>query len=246
MKLTYLPLLQIQRDLYAMPRGFDRFREYLRTMVDDATGDLKLPLVAMNPMAKDHLLPYLDQLLALDADGAAAQATAAAAATLLDIPGAFQLATVVSDDLMGGWTNRTTSEFGYRFRGKAYHKRGWTTPLLWTSETPTLTSICEEVRICIYRLAYIQQHGYAQTLDDMLAQEGYALAMAGATTPTLDAEDLAYTQAVISEHRQATGEPTQIAALFGDDAARELGYTPLGLSPRAGFALARHEAKQQQ
>ena len=246
MKLTYLPLLQIQRDLYAMPRGFDRFREYLRTMVDDATGDLKLPLVAMNPMAKDHLLPYLDQLLALDADGAAAQATADAEATLLDVPGAFQLATVVSDDLIGGWTNRTASEFSYRFRGKAYHKRGWTTPLLWTSETPTLASIGEEVRTCIYRLAYIQQHGYAQTLGEMLAQEGYAMAIAGATTPTLDAEDLAYTRAVHSEHRQATGEPTQIAALFGDEAARELGYTPLGLSPRAGFALALHEAKQQQ
>jgi hypothetical protein len=29
-----------------------------------------------------------------------------------------------------------------------------------------------------------------------------------------------------------------IAALFGDAAARELGYQPLGLSPRAGLALA--------
>jgi hypothetical protein len=245
MKLTYLPLLQIQRDLYAMPRGFDRFREYLRTMVDDETGDLKLPLVAMNPMAKDHLLPYLDRLLALDADGAAARETAAAEATLRDVSGTFQLATVVSDDLMGGWTNRTASEFGYRFRGKAYHKRGWTTPLLWTSETPTLASIGEEVRTCIYRLAYIQQHGYAQTLGEMLAQEGYALARAGATTPMLDTEDLAYTREVLCEHRHATGEPTLIAALFGDEAARELGYTPLGLSPRAGFALARHEAMQQ-
>ncbi len=235
MKLTYIPLLQIQRDLYAMPRGFDRFREYLRTMVDAETGDLKLPLVAMNPMAKDHLLPYLDRLLALDADGAAAQATAAAEATLLDVPDTFQLTTVVSDDLLGGWTNRTTSEFGYRFKGKAYHKRGWTTLLLWTSETPTLASIGEEVRICVYRLAYIQQHGYAQTLGEMLAQEGYAMAMAGATTPTLAAEDLAYTRAVLQDQRQASGEPTLIAALFGDDAARELGYTPLGLSPRAAL-----------
>jgi hypothetical protein len=36
----------------------------------------------------------------------------------------------------------------------------------------------------------------------------------------------------------ATDHATLIAALFGDAAARELGYRPLGLSPRAGVALA--------
>ena len=30
MKLSLLPLLQIQRDLYAMPRGMERFRESSR------------------------------------------------------------------------------------------------------------------------------------------------------------------------------------------------------------------------
>jgi len=32
MKLEYVPLLQVQRDLYKMPRGFERFREYIKTM----------------------------------------------------------------------------------------------------------------------------------------------------------------------------------------------------------------------
>lgn len=31
MTLTHLPLLQVQRDLYALPRGMERFREYIRT-----------------------------------------------------------------------------------------------------------------------------------------------------------------------------------------------------------------------
>ena len=34
MKLEYVPLLEVQRELYRMPRGFERFREYLRTMID--------------------------------------------------------------------------------------------------------------------------------------------------------------------------------------------------------------------
>ncbi len=37
-----------------------RFRAYPSTMVDDQPGDLALPLVAMNPMGKDHVPDLLD------------------------------------------------------------------------------------------------------------------------------------------------------------------------------------------
>jgi len=36
--LTFVPLLRVQRDLYALPRGMERFRQYIRTMVDADTG----------------------------------------------------------------------------------------------------------------------------------------------------------------------------------------------------------------
>ena len=65
MALSFVPLLRIQRELYAMPRGMERFREYIRTMTDQDTGDLALPLVAMNPMGKDHVPALIDEYLAL-------------------------------------------------------------------------------------------------------------------------------------------------------------------------------------
>ena len=68
MNLTFVPLLQVQRDLYALPRGMERFREYIRTMTDADTGDLTLPLVAMNPMGKDHVPALIDDYLALGAE----------------------------------------------------------------------------------------------------------------------------------------------------------------------------------
>jgi hypothetical protein len=43
---------------------------------------------------------------------------------------------------------------------------------------------------------------------------------------------------VLAEYASNTDRATVIAALFGDTAARDLGYPPLGLSPRAGLALA--------
>ena len=99
MQLDYVPLLKLQRDFYTKPRSFDRFWEYIRTMTNQE-GDLELPLVAMNPMGKDHLLPYLERHVAMDADGIGVQATVDAARHLQAIPGAFRVTTVVSDDLL--------------------------------------------------------------------------------------------------------------------------------------------------
>ena len=78
MKLEFAPLLQVQRDLYRLPRGMDRFRAYLQTMVDPETKDIQLPLSPMNPMGKDHVPALLDEYLAFDADGLAARAVAEA------------------------------------------------------------------------------------------------------------------------------------------------------------------------
>lgn len=238
MHLTYLPLLQFERDFYTKPRGFDRFWEYIRAMTNAQTGDLELPLVAMNPMGKDHLLPYLERLLEIDADGMGARATADAAAQLAHLPGEYCVATVVSDDLLGGWTNRYVSEFKHRFETRAYDRRGWVAPILWSSQEYSAEQVYREVSTAIFRLAYVTQHGYAQTLEEMLRQEGYAMSAAGQCEPTLSADDLEYTREVLKEYRPLHGEPIVIPALYGDAAAHELGYTPLGLSPRAGLALA--------
>ncbi len=244
MKLEYVPLLKIQRELYGIPRGVERFRAYLETMIDPETRDLALPpLVAMNPMGKQHVPALLDALLAFDAEIVAAAAVAEAMAHIADIPGEFKIGLAVSDDLKGGWTNRYASEFSLCFEMKPIIKRGWLSAILWTSETPSRHTTRETVLTTIYRAAYIQQHGLARTLREMLAQEGYALAMAGCTQPALDDDDLAYTREIITAHLDAKDRPTVMTCLFGDFAAHSLGYQPQGLSSRAGFALALHEAQ---
>jgi len=43
---------------------------------------------------------------------------------------------------------------------------------------------------------------------------------------------------------QSEDYPVQMTYLYGDGAARELGYEPLGLSDRAGLALALHDGKR--
>ena len=120
----------------------------------------------------------------------------------------------------------------------AFSKRGFVTGLLWTSEPATVEAARDAALTSIYRADFLLSHPPAVTLSEMLAQEGYAMSRAGCTTPSLDADDLEYTRRVIEPHLSAKDRATVMACLFGDTAARALGYQPQGLSDRAGFALA--------
>jgi hypothetical protein len=256
MQLEYVPLLRIQREIQGVPRGMARFRHYLRTIQsEDGTALTLPPLGLMNPMGKDHVTALLDALLELDADGVAVRALAEASAQVANDSGDFKVALVVADDLMGGWTNRYDYEFGLRFghgwpppsrsRPK-WLKHAWISGLLWSSEPASERAVREAILTAIYRIAYCQHHGVARTLRDKLIQEGHVMARAGCTGPVLDAEDIEYTREVLIPYLDAEDMRTSIECLFGDAAGRTLGFTPRGLSPWAGLALALHDARSHQ
>jgi hypothetical protein len=250
MKLNYVPLLRIQRDLQSIPRGMGRFRQYLHTMSNEEGTDIELvPLICMNPMARDHVTTLLDALLMLDADGVAARAAAEASAGLADVPGEFKAALVLADDLLGGGTNRYAYEFDFRMRHGPHRtrpqdiRRFWVTGVLWSSEAPAVDLVRETMLAAVYRTAYILRHGHARTLREMLFQEGYVMARAGCTGPALDEEDIAYTREILVPYLDADDMRTCIECLFGDAAGRTLGFTARGLSPWAGLALALADAR---
>jgi hypothetical protein len=207
----------------------------------------------MNPMGKEHVTALLDALLALDADGIAAGAVAEASARLADEPGDFKATLVIVDDRMGGWTNRYAEEFTYRirfgspappdFRLPRWTKHFWITGILWSSEAATQRAAREAALTAVYRAAYVLRHGPARTLRAMLAQEGCVMAAAGCAGPVHDEEDIAYTREVLAPHLDADDMRTCMECLFGDAAGRTLGFTPRGLSPWAGLALALHDAR---
>ncbi|MEK7743429.1 MAG: hypothetical protein AAB578_03500 [Elusimicrobiota bacterium] len=119
----------------------------------------------------------------------------------------------------------------------------WLQGVLWSSEAPTERAVREAILTAAYGVAYMERHGLARTLREMLAQEGQVMALAGCSGPTLDAEDIAYTREVLIPYLDAEDMRTCFECLFGDAAARSLGFTPQGLSPWAGLALALHDAR---
>jgi hypothetical protein len=263
MNLDYVPLLRVMRELQSIPRGqppdFNgkrRFRQYLRTIFDYDRKVVKLaPLFFMNPMGKDHVTALLDAYLAMDADGIGARVTAEVAAQYADVPGDFKVGLVVCDDLMGGGTNRYHYELTFRFGPEHFGSGGsppkrsrwlrdyWLTGVLWSSESASERAVRESILTAACRVAYMHQHGPARTLREMLAQEGQVMTLAGCCGPTLDAEDIAYTREVLIPYLNADDMRTCIECLFGDEAGRTLGFTPRGLSPCAGLALALHDAR---
>jgi len=245
MNLTYVRLLEQECELYRLPRGRNRFKAYLHMTLDYETLRVRLPTLVMNPAAREHVAEHLDALLALDAEVVAERAMQEAAPHLADVPGAYRVALVVPDDLKGGWTNRYSCEYAQRHcaplpPGQAYFD--WICGLLWVSEALSAEGVREEVLTALYRVAYIHRHGHARTLRELLRQEGHVLAQAGCTRPALDAEDLEYTRYVLEPFLDATDMRTAIECLFGDAAGQTLGFTPRGLSHRAGLALALHDA----
>src|SRR5215467_12283214 len=99
MNLDYVPLLRVMRELHSIPRGqppdfngMRRFRQYLRTIFpqDESAGQL-LPLLAMNPLGKDHVTALLDALLAMEADDIGARVAAEGSARLAEVPGDFKV-----------------------------------------------------------------------------------------------------------------------------------------------------------
>jgi hypothetical protein len=245
--------LQVQRELHGLPRNQERFRQYLDTMQNRyGTDGMLAPLLIVNPMGKDHVAARLDALLALDADTVAARAVAEASARLADVSGHFKIALVVADDLMGGWTNRYAYEFDLRFRHVGalpkqlprWLRHFWLTAVLWSSEPAIEQAVRAAILTAVYRAAYVHRHGRARTLRAMLAQEGHVMAAAGCTGPTLDPEDIAYTRTVLIPFLDADDMRTAIECLCGDAAGRTLGFTPRGLSPWAGLALALHDARR--
>ena len=233
MPFEYVPLLRKQLEIYTMPRGFERFQSYIQTIANEAGDDIALaPLVAMNPMGKEHCNALLTSYLELDAERLAKE-------VLTEFPtaAALRVSLVLVDDAKGGWTNRTDYEYKLRTQlGAGLKRSSWLSVMLWTSATPSAEAVVEATRTTLRRALHVLTHGDPRTLREILTLE----AAAQTQFPALDPEELAYTDHILTPLLETltSNMPVIVAALFGDAAASSLGYLPLGLSENSGLALA--------
>ncbi len=237
MKFEFVPTLEKLLEVYRVPIGQARFDAYIAATVGGAQSraDLALlPLVSANPMAKAHLNTTLETWLELGVD-TATQKIVQSLEPVWSLDVAYKVGLTLLDNQKGGWTNRFLNDWEFRFPSKI--NPDWIVVPLWVSEAPSFEILEVAIRAAVARVVWQWQHGVPQTLLEMLHQEGFAQSFAG-LKPTLETDDLEYSRVVLAPFLQSVEKPVQFACLFGDAAAREVGYVALGLSAFAGFEVA--------
>ncbi len=172
------------------------------------------PVTNFNPMTSKPVLETIEALLAIDAEQVADE-----------IAGDHDMFITVAAP--GMWTDRIATEIEHRLGEPSGQI------LLWTGEDMTADAVRRET---IAQVVRIERH--ARTTFEVAMREGYAYALAGETGTRDPAVDDALK--IVGKDESL---PTKAALLYGDDAARAMGFVPLGLSDHAGYrhciALAR-------
>jgi len=238
-----VPWLEQLRELYAKPRSFERFKEYL-DILRSQTGEMALPISNVNPMAKPHALQRVEQLIAIGAEEGALVAAREACAKVGGADDSLRVMVLLIDDAMGGWTNRAFTEFSYRYERKHEVERGWATVIIWTSEEPTAELIATRAYESVYRTLDERAHGPVRSLRQILDREGRTMRFAGDARRYDDAT-IAAIREKVKPHLDSIAAPVLFALLYGDETAESLGYPPLGIPERGGYDLALAMAEKQ-
>lgn len=242
MKFEFVPVLEQLKVIYSIPSSSSRFEQYLSTVVAGATKASELalpPLVKANPMAKSHVLDYVNTLIELKAEEIAQEAVHVANLKFAEVFHAIpiSLGLTVLDDAKGGWTNRFINDIE-RLQVKAeLQKTGWLTIPFWISEDLTTDRIYQRVMEWIKRAIIALDKGDPITLAEVMFQEGHALAFAGQIVQ-LPTDDLEYSYTVIEPYLDQEEHSIIVACMYGDPGALAWGFSPLGLSLDAGFQVA--------
>ncbi len=174
-----VPLLRVTRDFHLIPHGKARFDAYIELVVGGAeqTENVSLPpLVAMNPMGREHILERLEQAIEQDVETLLMSVLEDATQRLpadwiADLP-FLKVGLVIVDDLRGGWTNRYFNDAHFRFDLEQIKQNFWVAVPLWSSEALDLARLRHEVLHICARVSYFWQQGKAETLRQKMAQEG--------------------------------------------------------------------------
>lgn len=247
MKAILEPALADCRAIYDLDGVMERYWAYVDLMTKKR-GEF-LPLGSFSPMGKRQK-DFLDGLIALESEAFATQVCDEVGQEL-ESSAMYRVMLVVVDEPRNGWTQRFLTDADWRFSsGTDFIPKSqpiigfdrWVSVQLWTTEfdgaprEPNLSYVRQETRAALARAEYQRNHGYPKTLLEMMTQESAVMCFSGEAIH-LEPDDLEYSQAILEPFLASTDYPTNFAAMYGDQPAISVGFPPLGLSSRTGFAL---------
>lgn len=226
--LHYLKLLQTQRELLDIPRGLERFQEYLKKMLKD--GEMVVPISGFNPMSKEHVAQTLDVLLEMDAESIG-EGIARECFKRLDFGKTeWNMGLVLSDDLMGGWTNRPSIEVERWTNPKKVAWRSFLPLTLWVTDAIDKEALENRLMRQIFEAHSVLMKPPPRDLEGVLRlrRDSMVFSQGGKALPqTPNGKTL------LERFRPYFGSTQTgilIACLFGDKEAARLGHPELGFA----------------
>ena len=241
MTFTILPTIDIMSALYRKPRNIERFKKYIQILEGGTKGDLAMPIGGFNPMGKDHVLHRLTELKELDAEGIINHKLNGLNKEFSEQFGdaVFKVALSLSDDLMGGWTNRYTSDYDGKFKLNAMVSRGFCIITFWTGELFDTQLIKERTIEACYRTMHWLEKPKPKTLEEHIAQEKFAASKIKYHNEDLP-ENFEALDGYYKQNKDTEDYHVIFNFLYGDNASIELGFPAFGITDdMAGFKYAR-------
>jgi hypothetical protein len=222
MAFELLPILDIMTNFYQKPRNNDRFQEYLKILRGNTKDDMVIPIGGFNPMAKEHILTKLIELKNLDTEGIMLQVLEKLnKRMLLDNERMYKVALNVCDDLLGGWTNRFTTDFDSKFKINALVKRQFCTPIFWSSESYNENLIKIRTEENALRTLYWLENPKPNTLKEHVEQE---LFVAKNSFPPSYVQQFETQKEFYLKYSESDSYHLIFNFFYGDDASEKLGY----------------------
>lgn len=237
MPFTLLPILDTMVELYQKPISNERFQNYLQLLQGNTKGDMVLPIGAYNPMAKPHLLDKLAELKAFNAEEIIRDVLTSIHQknNLTKINPQFRVSIAIADDLLGGWTNRFTTDYDSRFKLNPLVSRHFCVVLFWSSEDYSVNLIRQRVQETVFRTLYWLESPKPVTLSEHFAQELFVAKNTQYASPPL-AVDMTHLKKFYQEHQDTDDYSTIFGFLYGDHTAKQLGFKEHGVQGEmAGF-----------
>ena len=229
-------------DLYAKPRSRERFQEYISMLQDRKKGDLILPIVGFNPMAKEHIVRKLTELKELKAEQVIQDTLNNINVTLTEEyeQRTFKVVLNLADDLRGGWTNLYTTDYDSKFKINALVRRSFCTPFFWTSESYTEQLIRNRTLEYVFRTIFWLTNPKPKTLKDHIEQEIYVAEMSRIDSDNLASNDFELLDNFFFKYQESDDYGIVFNFLYGDNASKSLEYSAHGIRGEAnGFDYAR-------
>jgi len=241
MRFELFPIIDKMKGLYCKPISANRFQEYITELQGKTKGDMSLPISGFNPMAKEHIIQKLDELIDLEAEKIIERTLEELNVSIANtqVDRTFKVVINLADDLKGGWTNHYTTDFDSKFKLNAFVTRNFCSPYFWSSENYSKELVKQRILEYAFRTIYWTENTKPITLEEHFQQELFVAKKLNTKSGTVDKENYEKLKLFFEVNREKDDYSLIFNFFYGDRVSKSLEFKTFGIGEYTGFHFAK-------